>query len=465
MSIMQSAATAASYSAWAVLAALVSGAGIAVLLMLFGGTARLLTATAWKAHGHKGFYALFGASAVVSGAAAVNEYMAQSAFPMDGPGGSSIFNSSTLAAIAQFLMPLAMLFLPWVMSKLSAQQQGDVTGFLDRLDSFELMLRKALPVPAPNPAPASDAGGTAKAGVVAVLIVMALATAADAGLKAVVIAPQVADAGSDIFLDSSGSTPETILKRHWRVTAVPPTAIVPGRKQFDLTDPVKPRLMSYPGKYTVELTIVGSDGELDSTEVVIDIKAPTTADCPPPVPCPECPICPKPNPSPSPSPSPTPIPVPVPVPVPPNPAPLPKPNPPADKYGLAKPTAEIAQAVLLAKYAAVPLAAADRAAQFDAAKQQWSSEVDQLSATSQSVAAQIAAGTLKSIMDVKIDGPKTPGWQVATTALSALVLDTYTKHKSELKLSLTGQIEAPAEWAEAVRGLDAGFKAAKDSAK
>lgn len=266
-------------------------------------------------------------------------------------------------------------------------------------------------------------------------LVAALASFASAeSLKAVVIAPQKATPGEDVFLDSSGSTGD-IIKRHWSLSAVPPTAIVLGRKQFDQSDPVKPRLLSFAGVYTVKLIVVSKDGELSETEVVVDLGQPTI--CPPPIPCPACPEFPPPRP-----PEPTPI-VPVPPTPTPTPTPAPEPGVPAGEFGIAPKVAEIVKGIV----------DTDKA-----------TNAKKLADAADALAAQIAAGTQTDAQGVLVkfgEGIKvlqSPAWSAAAPKFTTAVAVTYGIHKLKLKVGLTGVILDTQGWATLVRECGAGVR-------
>lgn len=262
----------------------------------------------------------------------------------------------------------------------------------------------------------------------------ASATNADAAqLKAVVIAPAEAEAGSDLWIDSTESVGD-ILKRHWKLEAVPPTAIRAGRKQFDLSDPVKPRLLSYPGRYTVTLTIVGVDGELDTTSVAIKITG--DSDCDP------QPIPPRPNPTP-PDPAPTPTP---PSPSPPEPVPPPSPEPvPVGEFNVSPAVAEIVKKIV------------------DSAK---AATAEKLRAELESIAAQVAAGTITDVntlltaIGTALKNTGNAAWQAAAGEVSNLLRGVYEKHKGgRLGVTLLGGLRDSSGWATLLRELALGVKA------
>ncbi|MEM4359829.1 MAG: hypothetical protein QXT45_04815 [Candidatus Bilamarchaeaceae archaeon] len=284
-----------------------------------------------------------------------------------------------------------------------------------------------------------------------------------AGLKAKVNVPSHVWAGEDVYLDSSESTGQ-IIKRHWKITRNPP--IQPGRKHFDDTDPVKPRLFSFPGEYIIVLTVVDSEGDIDTARVTLTIKSEDVdqsgkdegrsdkVDPPPPPRPPEPDIPPAPNPAPDPVPTPTP-------PAPPKPDVLPPPNVPQGTYSVSQSIARIVQDVLYAKQREVDLNSSNAASLLSEARARWSAEVDEVAQAAEVLASKIAAGAIKSILEAKIDAPKTTGWDVAATKISNLILDTYKANKGKLKLSVTGGIEAPSEWASLIREIVVGIRGAK----
>lgn len=201
-------------------------------------------------------------------------------------------------------------------------------------------------VPAPAPAPNFDAFATDGAGVESItapspdrpnpsyrlpLILLALmvpAAAQAAPIKAVLIGPATAEAGSDVFLDASQSEGEP---KYYLYRVTPELT---GRRQIVTTDKLKPRILTYPGTWNVELIVVSEEGEQSRAYHTITI--PGSGPCP--------------TPEPNPRPTPTPIPQPnPPLPPPPEPGPIdpapPRPAPPAGEFGIAPQLYALAKSV------------------------------------------------------------------------------------------------------------------------
>lgn len=252
-------------------------------------------------------------------------------------------------------------------------------------------------------------------------------------LKAILVAPHSAEAGTDLFLDASQSE-GTIQHYLWRVTPERP-----GKKQIDTSkDKQKPRLMTYPGKWTVELLIVSEDGEQSRCYQTIDIPGAV-------VPCPE----PDPQPKPDPTPGPTPIPPrpdPGPQPVPPTPDPPKPPDPvvPAGEFGIAPKIA-------------------------DATKTTPLPERTKLADACDVLAAQIAAGTLKDpqklLNEIAVAAKAIPAFAAIMPKIQGVLQETYAAHKNgrlKVNVGVSGASMAdPSGWQQLLKECSIGLKALK----
>lgn len=179
-------------------------------------------------------------------------------------------------------------------------------------------------------------------------------------LKAVLVVPPSAVAGSDIYLDASQSTGDI---EHYLIFADLIDSAGRVSKKGDIvpaTDKAKPRLRSFAGRWRVRLIVVASDGRYDETESVCAITAP---DCPDPMP---------PTPGPQPKPDPGPLP-PPPAPNPPTPPRPDEPVLPIGEFNIARPIYDLVKTIKS------PTLAAD---------------AQKLAASVDGIAAQLAAGTL-----------------------------------------------------------------------
>lgn len=163
------------------------------------------------------------------------------------------------------------------------------------------------------------------------LLWLACSTAQAAPLKAVLVGPTSAEAGSDVFLDATQSEGE-IAHFLYRVTPE-----LQGRRQIVTSDKTRPRILTYPGKWTIELIVVSEDGEQSRAyhELTIPGGTPCPAPEPKPVPPSPTPVDPVPPRPPAPEPTPPPNPVDPTPPVPPEPTPPPTPPAPTPgRFGL-----------------------------------------------------------------------------------------------------------------------------------
>lgn len=280
---------------------------------------------------------------------------------------------------------------------------------------------------------------------VAALLVLALPALADGEpLKAILIAPDRAEAGSDIFLDATQSTGDI---QHFIFTVSPEQK---GRKQIDTKkeakDPAKPRMRAIPGVWTVTLMIISTDGDFSTDTRVVTIPGGTP--CPSPDPCPQ-PI----------PPTPTPVPDPIPPPIPPRPDPTPPPNPsptppdprpPAGEFGVAP---KVYDVVL-----SLPIEPMKRAA-----------DARQLADSCDVAAAQIAAGTITNPQDL-INGmgvalKALPAWKPAAQKLQAIFKETYAAYKDgrlKIKDGANGISMVDQQgWQTLLKELSVGFRAVK----
>lgn len=263
------------------------------------------------------------------------------------------------------------------------------------------------------------------------LLMLAASTAHAEPLKAILVAPHSAEAGTDLFLDASQSEGQ-VQHYLWRVTPERP-----GKKQIDTSkDKIKPRLMTYPGKWTIELLIVSEDGEQSRCYQTIDIPGAV-------VPCPE--PDPSPQPGPQPNPAPTPIP-PTPKPEPPKPEPMPVPDPapPAGEFGIAPKVFEATKSVPLA----------DRKKLADACDV---------------LAAQIAAGTLKDpqalLNEIAVAAKAIPAFTSIMPKIQGILQETYAAHKGgrlKINVGVSGVSMAdPSGWQTLLKETSTGLRAAK----
>lgn len=257
-----------------------------------------------------------------------------------------------------------------------------------------------------------------------------------APLKAVLQAPQSAVAGSDVYLDASESEGDI---EHYLYRVTPE---LKGFSQIKRTDnAARPRMMSYPGEWTVELIVISKNGDEDRAYVKVLI--PGSAPCPEPKPPVPTPIPPTPTPDPQPTP-----PTPAPDPMPPQPQP-PAPEPvPVGTFGIGPKAFAMASKVK----------SADRA-----------KEAKVLADACTVLASQIAAGTLTdpqallNEMGVKLKG-MSPGWEEVSPQIQAALAETYAAHKNgRLKISgLTSfKMVDPSGWQLLLTEIATGLRAVK----
>lgn len=249
-------------------------------------------------------------------------------------------------------------------------------------------------------------------------------------LKAILIAPDRADAGSDVYLDGSQSEGEI---QHMIFTVTPK---IEGTKQIDTPkeakDPQKPRLRTIPGRWLVTLTVIDANSDYSVATRVIEIPGGTP--CPEPSPVPPIPVPPRPTPDPGPTPTPIP-PKPEPAPQPPGPAPVP-----AGEYNVAPKVAEAVKGVSPA-------------------------DCKRLADALDVIAAQIAAGTLTDvqqlIQDVAAKVKEIPALAALLPKLGAILQEALaTFANGKLKRSGTKMAD-PSAWQQLVKEIAAGLRAGK----
>lgn len=274
-------------------------------------------------------------------------------------------------------------------------------------------------------------------------------------LKAVLNVPTAAIAGDDVVIDTTRST-GNILKRHIKVEQFKDGQYTAPKRdmvdygtgengEMNYANP-KPRCRTFSGTYRVTLLLIDKEGDYAETTAMMTFNS---EDCPPspcpPAPdCPDCPVCPKPEPKP-PQPEPDTF----------APPPLPTPNV-QGSYGVGNQVAKAVQDVYRLRIAGKP------ANEHMAIYRQWAAEVDQAAGIADSIWSQIEAGAINSVMQIKPVMPSGVGWDIASSVLSKLVLDTYKANPNKLKLSLTGGITAKDEWVEFLKTeFSGGIRAAK----
>ena len=251
-------------------------------------------------------------------------------------------------------------------------------------------------------------------------------------LKAIITAPSQAEAGDDIYLDSTQSEGD-IQHRLWRVLPYREN-----KKQLDLSPGrERPRLIARPGRWTIELIIVSEDSQESRAYHVIDVPG-TTLPCPepnPPGPAPDPPIPPTPKPEPKP-PGPPPEP----------PKPPPEPVVPAGEFGIAPKIVEVMKAVN------TPTKAADCKTVADLCE---------------TLAAQIAAGTMRdpqAIVDqIGAATNASPTFVPVVPQIGALLQQTIkTYPKLKVNVGLTGATMVdPPSWQALLKEIAVGLKAVK----
>lgn len=226
--------------------------------------------------------------------------------------------------------------------------------------------------------------------------------------------PSTAIGGQLVTLDASKSEDCTLYK--W----VEISPRIPGRRVIEVdSDPKKVRIATYPGTYRIQLMVANAEGLSEITHELV-----VSGDCPP------DPVPPVP-PGPTPDPQPTPIP---PVP----PSPVDPVFPPGD-FAIAADVYRWAKAV---------------------ASPARSTEAQACGVGGDSLAAQIAAGTVKGDQAI-LNGigsvftgatsSNAAAWSVFRKLLSDRVKEIY----------LAGKLRTPTDWAALIREVSLGLKAVK----
>jgi len=259
------------------------------------------------------------------------------------------------------------------------------------------------------------------------LLVPSIAVAAPP--RAIITGPTTAIPGELLTLDATSSENEP---KHFKWSISPELR---GRKQLE-PNGGKCVVATYPGVYVVTLAISNDDG-IDT--LTYQLTFPGEAPCPPPAPkpvVPDVPIPPVPVPTPTPNP---------PVPTPPGPVPTP-----VIPDGEFKVSAKVA--ALIGK-----INSPNR-----------STEAKQLADAADSLAAEVAAGTVTNATVVLtrigagIKDIKNPQWVAAATEFAALMQSTWQEHsKGRLKLTTIGGIVDASGWSTLLRELAVGARAVK----
>ncbi len=266
-----------------------------------------------------------------------------------------------------------------------------------------------------------------------ILAFLMLATVAQAQpLKAILVVPQTAVSGSDVYIDASQSTGEIQLYLIFAEMLDSNGRVLKKGDIVPTGDKTKPRLRSLVGRWRIRLIVVAEDERYDEAEAVCMIPGIGGS-------------CPEPDPMPGPTPEPQPQPQPIPPkPVPPTPAP--EPVVPVGEFGIAPKIYAIASAVKSPTRAADCKAFADRC---------------------DSIASAIAAGGLTSapavLMQLEEGNRNMPvEWQEARPALTAALSEAYAKHKAgRLKVNSIGTIADKTGWQQFMVEIGSGARPVK----
>lgn len=243
-------------------------------------------------------------------------------------------------------------------------------------------------------------------------------------LKAVLVVPQTAISGTDVYLDGSQSTGDI---EHFLFFAATKSG-VEGRI-VSTTDKNKPRMLSFPGEWIVTLIVVSDEGKYDKVTATCTI--PGQGGCPEPLPPGPTPIPPNPDPGPQPKPVP----------------PTPQPDVvPAGEFGIAPKIHAIASAVNSPTRAADCKAMADQCDVY---------------------AAQIAAGTLtdpqKLVNGMAAEIKKYPAFKDSVPLVGAEIQAAMKAHPARLKVNGLVQFSMadPDGWRQLMKELGVGLRAVK----
>lgn len=268
-----------------------------------------------------------------------------------------------------------------------------------------------------------------------ILAFLLLATVAQAQpLKAILVVPQTAVSGSDVYIDASQSTGEI---QHYLIFAEMLDSNGRVLKKGDIVptgDKTKPRLRSLVGRWRIRLIVVAEDERYDEAEAVCLIPGIGGS-------------CPEPDPMPGPQPEPQPQPIP-PKPVPPGPQPLPPPDPivPVGEFGIAPKIYAIGSKV---------------------DSQTRAAEAKQLADACDVFAAQIAAGTMTDpqalLNEMAMKLKAFPAWKSSVGPIGVAIQEAIKANPVRFKVNgvLSFTMADPSAWQVLLKEIGVGLRAVK----